>query len=380
MMKILLPFAMVVLSGCSHGFLRGPAGDGGPGSSQDATEYPILEKLRSSGQQLYGDTTKWMANWHAMDLEQTDLYSFPKLTGSTSINLKIQKVDPSKKKGFKKLGIFLAPNSSGNPTAELAYFNMAAILGWDEIMRPAARYQLGPKASQEFLALINKGPIKSDQQKNADNIKALIATGNPLQGCLKAEKDKTSQADDAMVDTSFGDNGGPNMTSPVIVSLQITNPAPVAGASVNLLRAGANNPGDPAYIGDALQLAVEYSVIMTLDSIFQQGDRYSGGNLGVRLDANGRAHMYSSDNGGAALDSDPSLVTLNLGWFSRYDRKTIDRLRVINKFLLNPRTGFMGYTDAALFVTDLGFYFEMDPATSAQLLQRNIQTGVLVCA
>jgi hypothetical protein len=129
----------------------------------------------------------------------------------------------------------------------------------------------------------------------------------------------------------------------------------------------------PGFTGDALQLATEYSIVMTFDAIFQQGDRYSGGNLSIRNDANGQAHFYLSDNGGGYLQEDASSVTKNLSWFSRYDRQTVAKLRTINQFLLHPSLGFIGYTDALRFVTDLGFYFELSPADSLRIFQRNIQ-------
>jgi len=328
----------------------------------DAIEsYPILEALQNSGKVLYSDTTDWMDKWRGMDLELTDTYRFPKISGSTSVNFKIKRFD---EKGSTAMGLFLASNSSGNPTTELAYFNMSAILGWDAIFRPAARYELGPKAREEALELMKSTTLTEPQQiKNEQNIINLIATGNPLLGCVKAEKDSTNAAADVMADTHMGNNGGPNFSFPVIASLQIANSAPVKGQSVELI---------PGYVGDAYQLAQEYSVIMILDAVFQQGDRYSGGNVVIRK-VGDEAHFYSTDNGGAYVREDSSSVTVQLPWFSRYDRKTIDGLREINQFLLNPEKGFLGYDDSANFVADLGLYFQLTPAQFAPLLQRNIQ-------
>jgi hypothetical protein len=360
-MKVLLITLglVLVLGACSHETFRQPSGN-----SDYQISFPILTSLQKNGWTPSADTIKWMKNWQGIDLEQTNVYSLPKLSGSSSVNLKIRKVDATDSSASKAMGIFLAPNSSGNPPAELAYFNMAAVLGWDSIVRPAARYELGPKASQEFLALIQAGPISADQRNNADNIIKLINAGPPLQGCLKAEKDKTAGDVDSMCDPKLGTNGGPNFTSPVIASLQTSNSAPVHGTSLEVI---------PGYTGDAFQLALEYSVVMTLDAIFQQDDRYSGGNIGIRKDAFGQAHFYASDNGGAYLQDDSSKVTTNLSWFSRYDRNSINELRKIDDFLAHPGKEYLGYTDPVKFVTDLGFYFETDPAVSKTRLQRNIE-------
>ena len=63
---------------------------------------------------------------------------------------------------------------------------------------------------------------------------------------------------------------------------------------------------------------------MTLDVIFRQWDRYSGGNVVIAKDDAGVAHCYATDNGGADVSS---RLDRNIGLFSRYDGRTIDGLR-----------------------------------------------------
>jgi hypothetical protein len=62
--------------------------------------YPILEKLQAEGRSLSKVTEDWMKKWRGMDLDSTE-YQFKELSGSTSINLKIRKVDPTDAKGYK---------------------------------------------------------------------------------------------------------------------------------------------------------------------------------------------------------------------------------------------------------------------------------------
>ena len=62
----------------------------------------------------------------------------------------------------------------------------------------------------------------------------------------------------------------------------------------------------------------------------------------------------------------------NLSWFSRYDRKTINRLKEVYAFLNNPASGFLGYTDAEKFIVDLGLYFENPPAVYVSRIKRNL--------
>jgi hypothetical protein len=126
------------------------------------------------------------------------------------------------------------------------------------------------------------------------------------------------------------------------------------------------------YKGEAYELAREYSVIMTLDSVFEQWDRYSGGNVVIYNDKDGKAHFYATDNGGADFSETPSWTERNLGWFSRYDRKVIAKLREIYDFLGNPLSGYLGYTDANKFIVDLGLYFELTPEVYVERIRRNI--------
>jgi hypothetical protein len=191
-----------------------------------------------------------------------------------------------------------------------------------------------------------------------------IASGNPVKGCVKAKKSEGDVSVDAMANTGAAPNGAPKSSHSVIASLQASNPKPKAGVAVTL---------KTGYVGDALELAREYSVIMTLDTVFQQWDRYSGGNIVIRKDENGRAHFYATDNGGADIGKTTGWVERNLGWFSRYDRNTIARLKEINAFLENPSKGYLGYTNAEAFVTDLGLWFELKPEVYVERLKRNLK-------
>jgi hypothetical protein len=306
--------------------------------------YPILEKLQAEGRPLSQVTQDWMKKWRGMDLDSAE-YEFKELSGSTSINMKIRKVDPTDPQGYKSRGSFVPLNGAANPDTEIAYFNLAAILGYDSVFRPTARYELGPKASAALKTLIAHTSIHGrDRVENEGNILREIASGQPLRGCMKAKKLDTARAYDEMVNPSTAGNGAPRSSNPVIQSLQVGNSQPKSGVALELCH---------GYQGDALQLAREYSVIMTLDAIFRQWDRYSGGNVVIAKDDAGVAHFYATDNGGADVSS---RLDRNIALFSRYDHRTIDGLRAMLAFLKNPASGFLGYTDTEAFVVDLGLY------------------------
>ena len=322
--------------------------------------FPILDRLLAQGTALSAVTRDWMKKWRGMDLDSAE-YEFKELSGSTSINMKIRKIDRTDPQGYKSRGTFVPLNGAANPDTEISYFNLAAILGYDSVFRPTARYELGPKASAALETLIEHTPIHgSDRVENKGNILREIASGKPLRGCVKAKKLDSARAYDEMVNPSAPGNGAPRSSNPVIKSLQVENAQPQSGVTLDL---------GHGYKGDAIQLAREFSVIMTLDVIFRQWDRYSGGNVVIAKDDAGVAHYYATDNGGADVSS---RLDRNIGLFSRYDRRTIDGLKALSAFLKNPATGFLGYTDAETFVVDLGLYRQHPPADYVDRLKSNL--------
>ena len=326
--------------------------------------FPILDTLKSQGKPLAKQTTKWMEAWRGENLDNPE-FRFPGLSGASSIHLQIQQTDPTSKKGYNGYGFFMSHNISGNPDTEIAYFNLAAILGHDDIIRPAIAYTLGPKTLLKFKSLLTSTPITgANRLKNKATILKAIATKRPLKGCLKAEKSNTYTDYESIVNVHALPLGAPQTSHIIIKALQANNPQPNAGQIIKLKK---------GYEGDIAQLAREYSIIMTLDAIFQQWDRYTGGNVALLNDKAGNAHFYATDNGGATLLSNPALVTRNLNWFSRYDRQTINQLKALYAFLITPTKGYLGYKNAQLFVTHLGLYSELPPATYVSILKQNLQ-------
>jgi hypothetical protein len=323
--------------------------------------FPILERLKSQGKPLATETTKWMNRWRGIDLDNP-VFKLDELSGSTAVYLKIRKPDASVKDGSIAYGTFASQGGSSNPYSELAYFNLAAILGHDGLFRPAVRYALGSRARQAFKLLLDNTAIpKGNRLDNKNWVLRDIATGKPLKGCLKAKKLDTNKAYDAIADIK---NNLPRKTNPIIAALQAGNPQPKSSQKFEPLL---------GYKANLLQLTREYSIIMTLDVIFQQWDRYSGANVVLATDKTGIAHFYSTDNGGATLDKDPAQVLLNLKAFSRYDRKTIQQLRTLYGFLVSPSKGFLGYKNAEAFVVDLGLYDGLKPAQYLAILKQNLR-------
>jgi hypothetical protein len=365
------PFAMLLACAALSCSLQAVAATVVPPPAQANVikQPPIIAKLQKLKQPLSKETNKWMKRWVGVNLDNPG-FVYNELGGTTEIYLKISKIDILSSDGYKAYGTFITGHGSSNPDAEIAYFNLAAILGHDDIIRPAVPYTLGKKAAQGFKLLLDKEfalTLPGDRRHDV-RIPRLLdwLKKPPLIGGLKAKKPDSSIIYKFMADIPPGAaRGVPFKTNPVIKALQAGNPQPVANDKI-LLQAG--------YIGDLLELAREYSIIMTLDVIFQQWDRYNNTNVGLAKDNMDMAHFFITDNGGADM-GDIYLADLkrNLSYFSRYDRKTISKLTELYVFLANPAKGFMGYKNAELFVVDLGLCSELKPAEYVRLLKRNLQ-------
>ena len=96
----------------------------------DIQGYPILEALQAKGQTLAPDTLDWMKKWKGMNLDDSASYQFKELTGSTSINMKIEKIDSSDPKGYKSRGAYIPHNSAANPDVEIGASQLGALLGY----------------------------------------------------------------------------------------------------------------------------------------------------------------------------------------------------------------------------------------------------------
>jgi hypothetical protein len=324
--------------------------------------FPILERLQKQKKTLAKETTKWMKRWYGTNLDAPG-FDYEVITGTTSLNLKVRKVDTTSVDGYKAYGSYVTRNDSAHFDAEIAYFNLAAILGHDDIFRPTVRYSLGPRATKAFKSLLLKLSIPTQDTIRLANRTLIlkdIAKGLPLKGCLKAKKFDPNADYDAIADLV---TRKPKMNNVIIASLQASNAQPVAGKKLELLK---------GYTGDALQLAREFSIIMTLDGVFEQWDRYSSGNVVLSKDKAGVTHFYATDNGGTEISSEDFLARQSLSYFSRYDRATIQQLKVLYAFLKNPAKGYLGYKDAKAFLVDLGLYSEFSSAVYVKLLTRNL--------
>ncbi|MEZ4815238.1 MAG: hypothetical protein R3A80_08560 [Bdellovibrionota bacterium] len=306
----------------------------------------------------------------AVDLEQVDQFNF-ELAGQTSVNLSAKKRDNSVKVSF------VTRNEAANANSEIAYFNLARILGVDKLFRAAVPYTLGRNASRTFAALIERGSFRGMRAKNATEIAERLQS-NSLKGCLKEKK-----RGQAVVVNEISSDNAPKLRYQLISDLQANNPQPSDNNKTSMRGITKNERGSQVGIdvwAPRATIARQYSILMTLDAVFGQWDRYSGSNIGFRLKKdtqNNEVEVYSTDNGGA--DFWGTKWTLRqASWFSRYDKQVILDLQKIYSFLSGQARSLRSerlqktWTDPEEFVVDLGLYYEASPASYVKNLTKNL--------
>ncbi len=295
-----------------------------------------------------------------VNLEEVENYTF-ELSGQTSVNLKFDREGGTD-------GGFVTRNSAANPNTEVSYYNLASILGIDQIVRGAIPYTLGPRGIATFRSLIANTQFRGMRSRNATTI--LQATSeNPreLKGCLREKKKGEDVAMNSLVDVS---NNRPQLAHMLFKDINAANPVPTEG-TYNF-REG--------YTANRLKVAQQYSNLMTLDAVFGQWDRYSGGNVVFRIvdDVSKEVEVYSTDNGGADFWNTTKWAEKQVSWFSRYDRKTIEQLKGLYAFLSGRATSLTSerldktWTDPKVFVVDLGLYYERRPEQYVRELTNNL--------
>lgn len=328
--------------------------------------YNIYNQLKVEGKEVSKQSAKWLKRYEGINLEDLNTFQYKEISGTTSINLKIQKLDTTDPKGYKSYGSFVPLNSSANPNAEIAYYNLALITGVDFMFRPTVRYELGPVASQEFKKLILSSTIKGEARiENKNNILKRIDNNQNLKGCLKAKKSDFAIGYDEIIKptTFFNRNGGVKANHSLVKLIQAKNAQPSKEKQLEL---------KSKYSNSEFQLAKEFSILLTFDAIFGQYDRFSGGNVVIELDENNLAHIVASDNGGAEIFDSLSNTKINSKIFSRYDKQLIEKLKTLNRFLKGDEATYLNYSTPEEFIVDLGLYFIKSPADYLKSIKANL--------
>jgi hypothetical protein len=266
---------------------------------------------------------------------------------------------------------FVPTNPSSIPEAEVAAYRLSRFLGISRLFYPVDYYQLGPKATAAFAAMVKGTPANDKDSVYNRNLvlTELKANPNTIFGIYRL-RPKTKM----FTASALGSQGKFDETTGLAQEIKATGrmpddrPMPLAG-----IKGGqAGFPEAPTE--QRVELARQLSTIFVMDMLFGQWDRFWN-NLEASGDRNGRLKLIARDNGGATLDDWEGHETYNR-WVSRFDRDLITRLTALNAFLKGQAPEFAGYSNIEAWKKTSGFIVPASFDVFAQKLSRLIDKRI----
>jgi hypothetical protein len=252
--------------------------------------------------------------------------------------------------GRRKEATFAPAGSSNNLEAEVVSYRLARFLGVSDIYNPVTYYELGPKATARFKALLLKHPESyENRRENKSRTLAEIKSHPDKEFGIYRQRPEGK----AYVAYGLGLEGQPNTSHPLFSGIRADRPqpslTPMALTGVKGARSSFPKPTAPER-----DIARELSVLLTIDQLMGQWDRFWK-NLEATGDVNGRLHLLARDNGGADVDDGWEWHATYLKILTRYDRSVMEQLIQLNAFL-QGRTATLGaFTSVESWKTTLGF-------------------------
>ena len=243
--------------------------------------------------------------------------------------------------GGKVIGAVIPENSATSIVGEVSTFNLGRALGCSELFQPAAKVSLRGKGLARFRAILQAGRYSGAREQNRQNILARIAKNPDALPCVYKHWGAEKPREYSAISTGGSPNG-------VLRESDVV---------ARFLKAGAPQPGEQELAlgggtAPARDLARELSNIFLVDALAGQWDRFSGGNLHVRV-TDGRVHFIALDNGGASIEGGMGYLELFKGWVTRFDRPVAARLLELDA-LLSKGQPFLGFSDADSFCAAIG--------------------------
>jgi hypothetical protein len=245
---------------------------------------------------------------------------------------------------------FVPTNPSSIPEAEVVAYRLSRFLGISRLTYPVDYYQLGPKATAQFKAMVTATPETGDKDRayNRNLVLTELRRSPSVLGIYRL-KPKTKM----YTVSALGTEGEFNLNTGLAREMQASGPMPDE-RKIALEGVKGGQPGFPEVPTERrIELARQLSTIFVLDQLFGQWDRFWN-NLEASGDKNGRLKLIARDNGGATLENWDTRDSYNR-WFSRFDRDLIDRLTALNAFLKGKSAEFAGYTNVDAWKKAVGF-------------------------
>jgi hypothetical protein len=236
---------------------------------------------------------------------------------------------------------FVPTNPSSIPEAEVVAYRLSRFLGISRLFYPVDYYQLGPKATAKFAAMITATPAADKDSVYNRNLVLTELKANPssIFGIYR-ERPKTKM----FTASALGREGKFDETTG---RMPDERKIPLEG-----IKGGQSGfPDVPTE--QRVELARQLSTIFVMDMLLGQWDRFWN-NLEASGDRSGRLKLIARDNGGATLDDWEQHADYNR-FVSRFDRDLIARLTALNAFLKGRTGEFGGYKSVDDWKKVVGF-------------------------
>ncbi len=252
--------------------------------------------------------------------------------------------------GQRKIGTFAPYNSSSDPEAEVVTYRLARFLEVSDIYNPVTYYEIGPRASSRFKVMLKKhSESDPDRLANRTRIMAQFAEKPDRMFGIYRYRMKGNK----YTVTVLGTEGQLNTGHPLATFIRANGPLPSSN-TMSLPGVKGQRSEYPKPIETELELARQLSIIMVVDQLTGQWDRFWR-NLEAVSDRDGRLRLLSRDNGGANLDDGWEWHPLYERWVSRYDREMVSKLTMLNAFLQERQTRLGDFADVETWRTTIGF-------------------------
>ncbi len=260
---------------------------------------------------------------------------------------------------------FVPTNPSSIPEAEVVAYRLSRFLGISRLFYPVDYYQLGPKATAKFGAMVKSTPgTGKDGIYNTNLVLTeLKANSNTILGIYKLKsKSKMFTA------SALGTEGNFDQTTGIAQEIKASGRMP-DDRRIPLQGIKGGQPGFPELPTEQrVELARQLSTIFVMDMLMGQWDRFWN-NLEASGDRQGRLKLIARDNGGATLNDWEGHETYN-NWVSRFDRDLITRLTALNAFLKGDAREFSGFSSVDAWKKAAGF---IDPS-SFEMFAKKLST------
>lgn len=248
--------------------------------------------------------------------------SFKYKDSGTSVGMKVQRDG----KGLCK---WVPRNAAADMEGQVVTYHLGRFLGMSELVMPSAYFKITGNSVAKFKEMLVSASEKNKwRSKNRnDLLAALSKDGSAMMGVVTPHLQFDSPEVKGLANASANTI---NSSHPIAKFIRATSPMPSTHQmSLDGVKVDGRVPTE-----SELELARQFSMIMVLDILTGEWDRWSGGNVEAGTDGD-RVFFFSRDNGGTSM-SGSGVLKKYAGIVTRFDRSQIVRLQRLAELLSDP--------------------------------------------